>query len=30
MHVNTEKSNKDINNIYLKGARVLRPDLVEE
>ncbi len=30
MHVNTEKSNKDMKHIYLKGARVLRPDLVEE
>lgn len=30
MHINTEKSNKDMRHIYLKGARVLRPDLLEE
>lgn len=27
IHFNTEKSNKEIKNIYLKGAKVLRPDL---
>ncbi|MDP4180255.1 MAG: chorismate mutase [Bacillota bacterium] len=28
-HINTDKSNKDIKHVYLKGARILRPDLVE-
>ena len=28
MHVNTEKSNQEIKNIYLRGAKVLRPDVV--
>jgi len=27
MHINTEKSNKDIKHVYLRDARVLRPDL---
>lgn len=27
MHINTEKGNRDIKHIYLKGARILRPDL---
>ncbi len=27
LHINSEKSNSEINNIYLKGAKVLRPDL---
>lgn len=27
MHFNTEKANKDIRHVYLKGACVLRPDL---
>ena len=27
MHFNTEKGNKDIKHIYLKGAKALRPDL---
>ncbi len=30
VHVNTEKSNKDMRHIYLNGAKVLRPDLVKE
>lgn len=30
MHVNTDKSNSELHHIYLKGARVLRPDLIEE
>ncbi len=30
MHVNTERSARDIKHIYLHGARVLRRDLVEE
>lgn len=28
MHFNTGKSNKDIKHVYLKGAKILRPDLV--
>ncbi|MBT2701453.1 chorismate mutase [Bacillus sp. ISL-40] len=27
MHVNTTQSQEDINHVYLKGAKVLRPDL---
>jgi chorismate mutase len=27
VHVNTERNPDDINHIYLRGARVLRPDL---
>lgn len=27
LHINTEKSNKEIKHIYLKGAKILRPDL---
>ncbi len=30
MHINTDKSNSELHHIYLKGARVLRPDLIEE
>jgi chorismate mutase len=30
MHVNTELGAKDIKHVYLRGARVLRRDLVEE
>ena len=29
MHVNTERSNADLQHIYLRGARRLRADLVE-
>lgn len=29
IHFNTDKSNIDINHVYLKGAKVLRPDLSE-
>ncbi len=29
IHINTEKSNVEINHVYLKGAQVLRPDLVK-
>lgn len=29
MHVNTEKNNCDMKHIYLKGAKVLRPDLIK-
>src|SRR5690242_420019 len=28
LHVNTEKSAREITHIYIRGARVLRPDLV--
>jgi chorismate mutase len=27
LHVNTEKGKRDIKHVYLRGARVLRPDL---
>lgn len=27
IHINTEKSNEDIKHVYLKGAKILRPDL---
>lgn len=27
MHINSEKKNAEIINVYLKGAKVLRPDL---
>jgi len=30
MHINTDKSNKDIKHIYLRKARTLRPDLAGE
>jgi chorismate mutase len=30
LHVNTEKPGPDIKHVYLRGARVLRPDLNEE
>jgi chorismate mutase len=30
MHINTEKRNSDIKHIYLKGAKVLRPDLTNK
>lgn len=29
LHVNTDKTNKEMKHVYLHGARVLRPDLVE-
>ncbi len=28
LHVNTDKSAREINHVYIRGARVLRPDLV--
>jgi len=28
LHVNTEKSAREINHVYIRGARVLRPDIV--
>jgi len=30
LHFNTDKSNKDIKHIYLKGAASLRPDLADK
>ncbi|MDP4093139.1 MAG: chorismate mutase [Bacillota bacterium] len=30
MHINTEKDNKDIKHVFLKGARSLRPDLSQD
>jgi chorismate mutase len=27
MHINTDKESKDIRHVYLKGAKLLRPDL---
>lgn len=29
MHVNTEKTNREISHVYLRGAKILRPDLAE-
>ncbi|MDD6484809.1 MAG: chorismate mutase [Clostridiales bacterium] len=29
IYINSDKSNKELKHIYLKGARVLRPDLVK-
>ena len=29
LHINTDKSQEDIQHIYLEGAKVLRPDLTE-
>jgi len=28
LHVNTEKTAREISHVYIRGARVLRPDLV--
>jgi chorismate mutase len=30
LHVNTEKAARDIKHVYLRGARVLRPDIESE
>jgi chorismate mutase len=30
LHVNTEKPGRDIKHVYLRGAKVLRPDLTQE
>lgn len=30
MHINTDKSQKEIHHVYLRGAAVLRPDLVRQ
>ncbi len=29
LHINTDKAARDIDHIYIRGAKVLRPDLVE-
>jgi chorismate mutase len=29
IHINTEKGNKELKHMYLKGAKILRPDLQE-
>ena len=30
IYINTDKTKEEINHVYLRGAKVLRPDLVEE
>lgn len=30
VHLNTEKKNSDMKHVYLRGAKVLRPDIVNE
>ena len=30
IHINTDKTKEKINHVYLRGAKVLRPDLVQE
>ena len=30
LHVNTEKAAREIKHVYLRGARVLRPDIETE
>lgn len=30
IHINTDKTKEEINHIYLRGAKALRPDLVKE
>ncbi len=30
IHINTDKTKEEINHVYLRGAKVLRPDLVEK
>lgn len=30
IHFNTEKSNKNINPVYMRGAKILRPDIVNK
>jgi chorismate mutase len=29
MHINTEKRNSDLKHVYLRGAKVLRPDIAD-
>lgn len=30
IHINTEKKNADMKHVYLRGAKVLRPDIVND
>ncbi|MCI8520060.1 MAG: chorismate mutase [Clostridia bacterium] len=30
IHINTDKTKEEINHVYLRGARVLRPDLIKK
>ena len=30
VHINTDKGNDELKHIYLRGAKILRPDLVKE
>ena len=30
IHINTDKTKEEIKHVYLRGAKVLRPDLVQE
>ena len=30
IHINTDKTKEEINHVYLRGAKALRPDLVKE
>lgn len=30
VHINTDKDNKSLNHVYLRGAKVLRPDLLRK
>ena len=30
IHINTDKTTEEINHVYLRGAKALRPDLVKE
>ncbi len=30
IHINTDKTKEEINHVYLRGAKILRPDLAEE
>lgn len=30
VHINTEKKNGDMKHVYLRGAKILRPDIVKE
>lgn len=30
MHIESDKQQKEINHVYLKGAKLLRPDLLKE
>ena len=30
IHINTDKTKEEINHVYLRGAKVLRPDLIKK